>query len=93
MDRATCFDIELKRVMRETAAGLKDSLAAGQPVTTKLIVSCLRDYLRDKNAVAELARRTAAGENAFGQLLRAVIRDEAEQIAQAALASQIAVAA
>lgn len=87
------IDTTCKHIARETAAGLKQSLAAGQPVTTKLIVSCLMDHLRDEQTVAELARRTAAGENAFSQLLRMVIRDEAEQIAHAALASQITEAA
>jgi hypothetical protein len=86
MARTPPPDGELKRITSETADRLRQSLLAGQPVTTKLVVSSLTTYLRDEHVIADLARRSLTGENAFGQLVRTLIRDEAEQIAQAALA-------
>jgi hypothetical protein len=81
-------DTELKRVTRDTADRLKQTLAAGHPVTTKLIVSSLADRLRDEHVIAELVQRSMAGENAFAILTREIVREEAEQIAQAALAAE-----
>jgi hypothetical protein len=78
--------LELKRITRETANGLRQSLAAGQQVTTKLIVSGLSDRLRDEHVVAELAQRSMTGENAFALLVREIIREEAEQIVQITVA-------
>jgi hypothetical protein len=74
-------------VVAETADRLKQSLAAGQPVTMKLIVSSLADRLRDEHVLAELVQRSMNGENAFAMLTREIVREEAEQIAQAALAA------
>jgi hypothetical protein len=92
---------ELNRLTRETADRLKQTLAAGQPVTMKLIASSLADRLRDEhviadlvqrsmagdNAFADLVQRSMAGDNAFAALTREIIREEAEQIAQATLAA------
>ncbi|KQZ46348.1 hypothetical protein ASD92_25915 [Massilia sp. Root1485] len=77
----------MSRVTSETADRLKQSLAADQPVTMKLIVSSLADRLRDEHVLAELVQRSMAGENAFAALTREIVREEAEQIAQAALAN------
>ena len=87
MNRITTSDAELNRATREVADRLKQSLAAGQPVTMKLIVSSLADRLRDEHVLAELVQRSMAGENAFAALTREIVREEAEQIAQAALAA------
>lgn len=80
-------EADLRRASREVADRLKQSLAAGQPVTMKLIVSSLADRLRDEHVLAELVQRSMAGENAFALLTREIVREEAEQIAQAALAA------
>lgn len=84
---------ELKRLTRETAEALKKSLIAGQGVATKLIVNGMTEILRDEEAVADLVQRAMAGENAFAALVREVIREEAEQIAQSALAASMPEAA
>jgi hypothetical protein len=78
---------KVTRVVAETADRLKQSLAAGQPVTMKLIVSSLADRLRDEYVLAELVQRSMNGENAFAALTREIVREEAEHIAQAALAA------
>jgi hypothetical protein len=78
---------QVSHVAREVADRLKQSLAAGRPVTMKLIVSSLADRLRDEHVLAELVQRSMAGENAFAALTREIVREEAEQIAQAALAA------
>lgn len=78
---------DLSHAAREVAERLKQSLAAGQPVTTKLIVSSLADRLRDEHVIAELVQLSMAGENAFAALTREIVREEAEQIAQATLAA------
>lgn len=83
----------LTRLTSETAASLKQSLAAGHPVSTKLIVKGMAEMLRDEELVTDLVQRSATGENAFGALLRQVIREEAEQMAQAALAAPMLEAA
>lgn len=80
---------ELQRLTHETAAGLKQSLIAGQPVTTKLIVTSMAERLRDEHVIADLVQRSMAGENVFAALTREIIREEAEQIAQSALAASI----
>lgn len=84
---------ELNRITRETGDRLKQSLTAGQPVTTKLIVSSLSDRLRDEHVIADLVQRSMTGENAFAALTREIIREEAEQIAQDTLAATVAEAA
>jgi hypothetical protein len=80
-------EVELKRITSETADCLRQSLLAGQPVTTKLIVTSLTAYLKDEHVVTDLARRSLTGENVFGHLVRTLIHDEAEQIAHATLAN------
>lgn len=83
----------LTRLTSDTAASLKQSLIAGHPVTTKLIVKGMAEILRDEEVVADLVQRSMAGENAFAALVRAVIREEAEQMAQVALAAAVPEAA
>lgn len=87
MGQATVKHADLSRATREVADRLKQSLAVGQPVTMKLIVSSLADRLRDEHVLAELVQRSMAGENAFAALTREIVREEAEQIAQATLAA------
>jgi hypothetical protein len=76
---------QASHIVCEVADRLKQSLAAGQPVTMKLIISSLADRLRDEHVLAELVLRSMNGENAFAALTREIVREEAEQIAQAAL--------
>ena len=80
---------EIARVTRETADALKQSLAAGQPLTTKLIVTSMAERLRDEHVIADLVQRSMNGENAFAALTREIIREEAEQIAQSAMAARM----
>ena len=87
MSQANVKNADLNRASCEVADRLKQSLAAGQPVTMKLIVSSLSDRLRDEHVLAELVQRSMTGENAFAALTREIVREEAEQIAQAALAT------
>lgn len=82
-----CTENELKSLTSETADRLRQTILAGHPVATKLVVSMLSDYLKDEQALADMARRALTGENVFGHLVRTLIRDEAEQIAHAALAT------
>lgn len=74
---------QLKRITHEAADRLRQSLLAGQPVTTKLVVATLISHLEDKDVVADLARRALMGENVFGALVRTLIHQEAEHIATA----------
>jgi len=83
---ATCTTPDLQQVTAETAAALESAVATGQPITTKLITACIIETLFDEQAVADLLRRSMLGENAFANLVRAVIAAEAEQIAQTSLA-------
>lgn len=80
---------ELQRITHDAADRLRQSLLAGQPVTTKLVVSTLVSHLEDKDVVADLARRALTGENVFGALVRRLIQAEAEQIAQATIAAAL----
>jgi hypothetical protein len=79
---------DLNYIVCETADRLKQSLAAGQPVTTKLIVNSMAERLRDEHVIADLVQRSMVGENAFAALTREIVREEAEQIAQATLAAE-----
>lgn len=85
--RASCTLPNLHEISAETAAALEAAVAAGQPVTTKLIVTGLSELLRDEQTVADLLCRSLRGENAFVDLVRQVIVDEADQIAQTTLAA------
>ena len=76
-------EISIEVLTSETAAAFEASVAAGQPVTTRLIVTGIAEALRDEQTVADLLRRSMLGENPFADLVRDVIRDEAEQIASA----------
>lgn len=80
---------QMKRTTSETADRLRQTLLAGHPNTTQLVVSGLSTYLQDEQAVAELARRALTGENVFGALVREVIQAEAEQIAHATAAAAL----
>ena len=82
------FSDEMRRASCETADRFKDSLAAGHPVTTKLIVTSMADRLRDEHVIADLIQRSMAGENAFAALTREIVREEAELIAQTTLAAE-----
>ncbi|SDC67119.1 hypothetical protein SAMN05428966_10281 [Massilia sp. PDC64] len=62
---------------RECADTIKQALAGGLPKTTTLIDEALGDYMQDDHARAELLRRTAAGENAFADVLADLIDHEA----------------
>ena len=90
---ATYVNAEAKRIAFETAEGLKQSLAAGQPITTKLIVNSLSEHLRDEHVIADLVHRSMRGENAFAALTREIVREEAEAIAQVALDADVEVPA
>ena len=85
--RESCTFPDLQKITVETAAALERAVAAGQPITTKLITTCIASMLRDEQTIADLLHRSMLGENAFAALVRAVIADEAEQIAQIALAA------
>lgn len=80
-------DAELKRIAHDAADRLRQSLLAGQPITTKLVVSTLASHLEDRDVLADLARRALMGENVFGALVRTVIHQEAKHIATATLAA------
>jgi len=67
---------------RECADTIKQALAAGLPKTTTQIDEALGDYMQDDQARAELLRRTAAGENAFADVLADLIGHEAAQRAE-----------
>ena len=67
---------------RECADTIKQALTAGLPKTTTLIDEALGDYMQDDHARAELLRRTAAGENAFADVLADLIDHEASQRAE-----------
>lgn len=67
---------------RECADTIKQALAAGLPKTTTLIDEALGEYMQDDHARAELLRRTAAGENAFADVLADLIDHEAGQRAE-----------
>lgn len=82
-------DAELKRITHDAADRLRQSLLAGQPVTTKLVVSSLASQLDDRDVLADLARRSLMGENIFGALVRKLIHHEAEQIAKATIAAAL----
>lgn len=85
----TLLQDDANRIVREAAVGLTISLSAGQPITTKLIVSSLAERLRDEYVIADLVQRSMRGENAFAVLTREIIREEAEEIAQAAMAANV----
>ena len=85
----TPAEAELKRITHDAADRLRQSLVAGQPVTTKLVVSTLASHLEDKDVVADLARRALMGENVFGALVRTLIYQEAEHIAKATLSAAL----
>lgn len=89
----TSLSAEAKRAVQETADRFRASLAAGQPVTTKLIVKSMAERLRDEHVIADLVQRSMAGENAFAMLTREIVREEAEQIASEAMAADVAEAA
>lgn len=78
----------LKQLTAETAAALVSAVAAGQPVTTKLVTTCIAEALRDEQTLAGLLRLSVAGENAFANLVHAVIGEEAEQIALSAVTAR-----
>ena len=80
-------DSPLQHITNETADRLCQTVLVGHPVTTKLIISSLSDYLKDEEALADLTRRALTGVNSFGQLVLTLIRDEAEQIALTTLAA------
>lgn len=67
---------------RECADTIKQALAAGLPKTTTQIDEALGEYMQDDHARAELLRRTAAGENAFADVLADLIDDEAGRRAE-----------
>lgn len=82
-----CIAPDHPTLSRETAAALEAAVAAGQPVTTKLIVTGLAELLCDEQTVADLLCRSLRGENAFGALARQVIAAEADEIAHTAIAA------
>jgi len=74
---------------RECADTIKQALVAGLPKTTVLVDEALGDYMQDDHARAELLRRTAAGENAFAQVLDDLIWHEAEKRAEQELEREV----
>jgi len=82
-------DQQFRRATSETADRWRQSLLAGQPVTTKLIVTTLAAHLEDPDVLADLARRALMGENALGALVRTLIQHEAEQTAKATIAAML----
>lgn len=84
---ATCTTFNLQQLTAETAAALEASVAAGQPVTTRLITTCVAEALRDEQLLADLLGRAMRGENALAGLARQVIADEADHIAHTTIAA------
>lgn len=66
-------DDVLARLTRERADAFTDAVAAGAPVTTKMILDDLGDFLADDQALATVVRKTLAGENAFAEVIADVI--------------------
>ena len=92
MDRfphdAEAREQRLTDLTRECADTIKQALAAGLPKTTTAIDEALGEYMQDNQTRAELLRRTAAGENAFADVLNSLIQHEAEQRAEAEIKRQ-----
>jgi hypothetical protein len=66
-------DDVLARLTRERADAFTQAVADGGPVTTKLILDDLGEFLADDQALATVVRKTLAGENAFAKVIADVI--------------------
>lgn len=75
------YDEALTKAARPRHAAMLSALKAGAPQTTLLICDAVGQHLADQHALADVLRRTAAGENALQQLLNDMVWHEAEQLA------------
>ncbi|HAV37429.1 MAG TPA: hypothetical protein DCX52_13935 [Massilia sp.] len=82
------MDEQLVALTREATDSITQALAAGLPKTVQLIDEALGEYMQNDQARAELLRKSAAGRNAFAEVLTDLIWDEALVRAQKELARQ-----
>jgi hypothetical protein len=64
------YEAALDRKAREKAHLILTALKAGSQINTLAVIEHLDAYLGDTQALAELIKNTAAGQNAFGELLQ-----------------------
>lgn len=75
-------DDMLAKLTCERAHAFTAAVSVGAPVTTKLILCELGDFLADDQALAEVVRKTLAGENALSTVIADVIWAVAEASAE-----------
>ena len=82
------YEAALTKAARGRHTEMLSNLKAGAPQTTLLICDAVGQHLADQHALADVLRRTAAGENAMQQLLNDLVWHEAEQLAAQDVARQ-----